>query len=233
MLTLAPPRFHRAAPPAPGPDVAAAAVPLLRRLRDALHAAAPTPDRWGVPALFFFRPELQREWAAAKPAPGRPLDAPTADLLDDAVSVLAGSADARKAARGTPGLAAAVAATVGLGRRVRELAGLLNLLDDEVIRVVHPGGGAGWRVRVRGVADVGQFHALLADAVTGSPARGLLPGAKPDPRAVAVYRGDEDEPGPQHRLLTAVLDPGSAPIPALPPPPPPPAIKPTAGRGRP
>ena len=45
-------------------------------------------------------------------------------------------------------------------------------------------------------------------------------------------RGDEDEPEPQYRLLTAVLDPGSAPIPALPPPPPPPAIKPTAGRGR-
>ena len=190
MLTLsAPPR----PPAAPAPDVAAAAVPLLRRLRDALAAAAPKPDRWGVPALFFFRPELQREWEAATP-PARPLDAVTADLVDDAVSVLAASADARKTARGTPGLAAAVRAAGPLGKRVRELAGLLELLDDEVIRVVHPQAGAGWRVRVRGVADVGQFHTLLADAVTGSPARGKLPGARPDPRAVAVYRAEGDGP---------------------------------------
>ena len=37
-------------------------------------------------------------------------------------------------------------------------------------------------------------------------------------------RGDEDEPEPQYRLLTAVLNPGSAPIPALPPPPAPAVI---------
>ncbi len=190
MLTLvAPPRF--AAPHAP--DLAAAAVPLLRRLRDALTAAAPTRDRWGVPALFFFRPELQREWEAARPRV-RPLPADVVDLADDAVSVLAASADARKAARGTPGLADAVRATASLAPRLAELDGLLNLLDDEVVRVVHPQAGVGWRVRVRGVADVGQFHTLLADAVTGSPARGKLPGAKPDSRAVAVYRGDENGP---------------------------------------
>ncbi len=187
---VAPPRLART--PAT-PDLAAAAVPLLRRLRDALAAATPKPDRWGVPALFFFRPDLQREWEAARPA-ARRLPADVAELADDAVSVLAASADARKAARATPGLAAAVQATATLAPRLAELDGLLNLLDDEVVRVVHPRAGAGWRVRVRGVADVGQFHALLADAVAGSPARGKLPGARPDPRAVAVYRGEGDGP---------------------------------------
>lgn len=198
MLTLTPPRTPvapAAARPAPAsPDVAAAAVPLLRRLRDALHAAAPHPDRWGVPVLFFFRPGLQQEYEAARPPARRRLPADALDLVDDAVTLLAASADARKAARATPGLLAAARAAAPLAPRVRELAGLLDLLDDEVIRAVHPRAGIGWRVRVRGVADVGQFHTLLADAVTGPASRGKLPGARPDPRAVAVCRGDG--PGP-------------------------------------
>jgi hypothetical protein len=197
MLALTPPPVSPSRPAA-GPDVAAAAVPLLRKLRDALAAALPRPDRWGVPRLFFFRPELQEEWEAVRP-PARPLDAPTLDLLDDAVSVLAASPDARKAGRATPGLLAAARAAAPLGKRPRELADLLDLLDDEVVRVVHPRAGAGWRVRVRGVADVGQFHALVADAVVGSPARGKLPGLRPDARAVAVYRGEDDGPA----VLTA------------------------------
>ncbi len=177
---------------ATGPDLAAAAVPLLRRLRNTLVAATPRPDRWGVPPLFFFRPELQHEWEAAKPATRHPLDADTADLVDDAVSMLAASADVRKAARATPGLTEATVALAGHAPRVRELAGLLTLLDDEIVRVVHPSAGIGWRARVRGVADVGQLHTLLIEAVARSSARGILAGVKSDPRAVAIYRGEEN-----------------------------------------
>ena len=44
-------------------------------------------------------------------------------------------------------------------------------------------------------------------------------------------RGDEDAPEPQYKLLTAVLEPGSAPIPVLPPPPPPPPVAARHRRG--
>jgi hypothetical protein len=38
------------------------------------------------------------------------------------------------------------------------------------------------------VADVGQFQTLLAEAVTGDPARGLIPGTRPDPDQVSAAR---------------------------------------------
>jgi hypothetical protein len=46
------------------------------------------------------------------------------------------------------------------------------------------------------VADLFQFHVLLADAVTGDPARGLLPGPRPDPRVLSACRErpEDDEP---------------------------------------
>jgi hypothetical protein len=204
-----------AAPPS-APDVAFAALPLFDRLRDALRAAARFRDRcrradrrrWGVPDLFFFEPDLQLEWQTARPARGR---VPTAviaavsrrdpaaaracvelaELTDDALTVLAAGADARHAARAVPGLAEAAADLAADHPKARQIAEALTVPDDEVVRVIHPAARAGFRVLVRGVADVAQFHVLLADAVTGDPGRGLLPGARPDPRAVAAYR---DEP---------------------------------------
>ena len=59
------------------PDVAIAALPLLRRVRDALRLAGRFRDRcralesrspvarWGVPTLFFFNANLQREFGTA------------------------------------------------------------------------------------------------------------------------------------------------------------------------
>jgi hypothetical protein len=44
------------------------------------------------------------------------------------------------------------------------------------------------------VADLSQFHVLLADAVTGPPARGLLPGKRPDERVAAAYRDGAVDP---------------------------------------
>ena len=45
------------------PDVGFAALPLFRRLRDALaQTARERPPRWGVPKLFFFNDALQTEW---------------------------------------------------------------------------------------------------------------------------------------------------------------------------
>ena len=210
-----------AAPPS-APDVAFAALPLFNRLRDALRDAARFRDqcrragrrRWGVPDLFFFEPDLQVEWEATRPARDRvptPVIAAVsrrdpaaaracvelAELADDALTVLATGADARHAARAVPGLTEAAAGLAADHPKARQIAEALAVPDDEVVRVIHPAARAGFRVLVRGVADVAQFHILLADAVTGDPGRGLLPGARPDPRAVAAYRdgpADGSEP---------------------------------------
>ena len=190
--------------PAPGrapaaPDIAFAALPLLRRLRDALRLAARFRDgvrrleakrnQWGVPRLFFFDRDLQAEWNAVRPQERpRDNDAALADLADDALTVLSACLLTRRAARAVTGLADAAAGLAADHPRARELVDLLALPEDEVFLVIHPTARAGFRVTTRGVADVYQFHALLADAVTGDPGRGLLPGPRPDPRVLAAYR---------------------------------------------
>jgi hypothetical protein len=63
------------------------------------------------------------------------------------------------------------------------------VLDDEELLVLHPALGKGFRVWVSGIATGRQLHTLLADALIGDPAQGLLPGTRPDPRVVALARG--------------------------------------------
>ncbi|OWK41584.1 hypothetical protein [Fimbriiglobus ruber] len=201
------------------PDVAAAALQLLARLRDAVHTAVKFRDtaraledrsparRWGVPPLFFFDPRAQAEWSDARPG-AEPFTADAArrdpagaaawaavrELSDDALSILSASAEARHAARATPGLVAAVRSLAPDLSRARRLADVLAIPDDEVFRVIHPAAGFGVRVTTRGVADVYQFHALLAAEVTGDPGRGLLPGSRPDPRVRELYRDQTADP---------------------------------------
>ncbi len=177
-------------PPADHPDVGFATLPLFRRLRDAL-ADASRKRRWGVAPLFFFNATLQAEWELRR---RRAAPTPLGDLIDDALTVMAASVEARHNARAVPGLVEAAAAVAPRDAKARTLAEVLAVPDDEVVRVIHPGARAGFRVLVRGVADVNQFHTLLADAVTGSPRDGFLPGARPHPRAVAACRDQAPDP---------------------------------------
>ena len=183
--------------PAERPDVAVAALPLLTRLRDGLRAAAAAgQDRWGVPKLFFFDRSLQaelntaREGAADLPSLPPELN----DLIDDARTVLAADHHARRAARAVAGLREAAAAVARVSKAIRELADLLALADDEVIRVICPAARAGCRVAVRGAADVHQLHVLLANALTGDPGRGMLAGSRPHPRVLAACSDPGTDP---------------------------------------
>jgi len=209
---------NRAADPHRPTDLAVAALPLLRTLRDALERAAGFRDacrraerrtRWGVPPLFFFdqragraaepaaRPRFPDPYAAAvarrRPAAARAW-ADLGDLTADALTLLAGAVEVRRAARAVPRLRAAAAALAPDHPGCRHLAGVLAIPDDEVILALHPAARAGWRVRLRGVADVAQFHVLLADAVTGAPARGFLAGPRPDGRVADAYRDSPVDP---------------------------------------
>ncbi len=65
---------------------------------------------------------------------------------------------------------------------------MIDVLDDEVLLVMHPELKLGYWVRIRGVADNFQLHTLLAGALIGDPFAGWIPGVPPDPRVAAAAR---------------------------------------------
>ncbi len=188
-----PPAALSATPRPRGRDVTVAALPLLTQLRDTLRAAlkyrdrrrlleANSPDnRWGVPALFYFDARLQADLERRRPATGDRFATDAArldpvgaaawaalpDLLDDALTVLTNSVEARHAARAIEGLQGAAQAMRHECEAVAPLTRLLNLADDDTVRVVNPRAGTGVRLVVRGVADVAELHRLLADVIPG------------------------------------------------------------------
>ena len=163
----------RAARPFRAPDPAFAAIPRLKRLAAALTAdAAVKPSRWREPPVFFFDPARQAELEAA-----RGIRTPTTNslalMIADELPGLFASVDVRRVARAIPGLREAAARHPA----AKQLAELLAVPDDEAVLILHPKLRAGFRVFVRGVADIAQFHLLMLDAITGDADDGLLPGS--------------------------------------------------------
>ena len=172
--------------PAPGPDAGFDALPRIARLAADLAAAVPErpQQRWGEPAVFFFDAKRQAELEAARPAP-EAID-PFAELaprITAEVAALCASPEVRRVARATPGLREAARALAPACAAARHLAELLAVPDDEVVTVLHPALGVGFRCVASGVADAGQFHVLMLDA-----AADLLPGPRPMQRFVTAYR---------------------------------------------
>jgi hypothetical protein len=65
---------------------------------------------------------------------------------------------------------------------------LLVVRDDTPLLAVHPRLRRGYWLRIAGISHNFQLHVLLADALIGDPAEGLVPGPRPDPEAVAMAR---------------------------------------------
>ena len=170
------------------PDAAFVARPRLVRLCDALHKVgralqAKPVSRWRQAPVFFFHPSRQAELTAARSYLGaRPTNTPPDQLVAVAAQIamelpeLFRSVEVRRVARGIAGLREAAAALATHLPSARDLADLLGVPDDETVLVLHPGQRLGYRMLVRGVADINQFHLLLMGVVTGDPADGLLPG---------------------------------------------------------
>jgi len=75
------------------------------------------------------------------------------------------------------------------------LYGLLKVLDDERIVVLHRASGHGYELTIGGIGDNFQLHTLLAAHLIGDPARGLIEGTPPDRAWVAAASdGPELEP---------------------------------------
>lgn len=71
------------------------------------------------------------------------------------------------------------------------LPGLLRVLDDETVIVLHRADGRGFEVTIGGIGDNFQLHTLLAAALIGG---GLLPGTPPKPQWVAAATDGDPEP---------------------------------------
>jgi hypothetical protein len=179
-------------PAAPGsptsrPDAGYDALPRLARLAADLAAAAAAPrerSRWKEPPVFFFDARRQAAYEAARPA--TPPADPFADLAARVAAelpALCASVELRQAARAVDGLRSAAEALAPSCAAAGHLAELLAVPDDEAVLVLYPALRVGLRLVVRGVADVAQFHVLLADA-----AEEVLPGSQVPHRFVSACR---------------------------------------------
>jgi hypothetical protein len=171
------------------PDPGFDALATLSLLRDQLLAtiAARTTSRWKEAPLFYFDRDRQTELESARSSTRTGPLAEATLAIRAALPSLLTSVHVRRVARVIDGLAESARALAPLCAPALELADLLAVPDDEVFVVLHPDRRAGFRLVARGIADVGQFQILLADAVTGD-APGLLPGSPVPARFVSACR---------------------------------------------
>jgi hypothetical protein len=72
------------------------------------------------------------------------------------------------------------------------LYGLLLVLDDTPLTVLHRPTGRGYRVTISGIGDNFQLHTLLAARLIGDESRGLIPGQPPSAAAIEAASEGED-----------------------------------------
>jgi hypothetical protein len=173
------------------PDPGYEALSRLTQLRDFLSSVTVPPrSRWKVPPLFFFdtQREIQRKASCTAPQ-ADPFSAVSARIAAE-MPLLCGSVEVRRVARTIEGLQAAAQAIAQLCTEAKNLAELLAIPDDEAILVIHPETRNGFRVTVRGVADVGQFHVLMAAAISEEPGMATHVGQAVPDRFVVANRND-------------------------------------------
>jgi hypothetical protein len=193
-----------------GTDPAVVVPTLVERAAEAMESAArfaelyraafgdpPRPD-----AEDQIGPTLER---FAGPAGGHGLDEREAELLVQAwfsadawvqpVLYLCQRADVRATLPQRARLTAAIEPVREVHGTPDWLAGLLLVLDNEPLLVLDrgfAGTGRGYHVTIGGISDNFQLHTLLAAALIGDPAQGLLPGRPPTAVEVAAAGTGED-----------------------------------------
>lgn len=152
--------------PAARPEPAYDALARLTQLRTDLAAFQRTSQsRWKEAPLFFFDPRRESQRQASQPSPSaEPFEAISARVAAE-LALLGRSVEVRRVARGIDGLRETARALAPHCPAAGELAELLAVPDDEVILVLHPRLRVGYRLTVQGVADIGQFHILMAAAI--------------------------------------------------------------------
>jgi hypothetical protein len=98
---------------------------------------------------------------------------------------------------GLPARARLAAATEAVAEHLSTahwLHGLLLVLDNEELIVLHRPTGRGYRVTISGIGDNFQLHTLLAANLAGEESRGLIPVEPPTPAEVAAASDGELTP---------------------------------------
>jgi hypothetical protein len=91
-------------------------------------------------------------------------------------------------------LLAAAEAVAGQFNAAHWLRGLLLVLDDEELIVLHRPTGRGYRVTISGIGDNFQLHTLLAANLIGDESLGMIPARPPTPAEVAAASDGEVTP---------------------------------------
>jgi hypothetical protein len=116
------------------------------------------------------------------------------------VLYLSQRADVRAALPQRERLLAAVESTRDVFGTADWLYGLLLVLDDAPLIVVHRATGLGYRITIGGIGDNFQLHTLLAARLIGDPAQGWLPGTRPTAEMIAAADGSGD-PQPEGGIV--------------------------------
>ena len=173
----APPAGDKVPPlrPPGSPDPGYEARSRLVRLRSSLaRVPAEKRSRWKEPTLFFFDHRREAERIASGVAVATdPFETISAQITSE-LQLLSASIEARRVARGLEGLQAAAMALAPRCPAAKDFVELLAVPDDEEVLVLHPESRTGFRLTVRGIADVGQFHILMAAAISGDSLAGFL-----------------------------------------------------------
>jgi hypothetical protein len=185
------PQSAPSTPKRPGgiPDPGYEAITRLTQLADSLsEACRSSRSRWKEPPLFFFDPEREAQRLSSQPVvPFDPLTA-VAERIRAEMPLLCGSVEVRRVARGIEKLRIASETLAPMCAAAKDLVELLAVADDELILVLLPEARLGFRMAVRGVADLGQFHVLLAAAIAADLKAGYLPRPAIPDRFVAACR---------------------------------------------
>ncbi|MGI5521426.1 hypothetical protein ACQEUX_10750 [Micromonospora sp. CA-259024] len=190
-----------------GTDVSVVVPTLVGRATDAMEQAARFAELYG--AVFGDLPDADDAEQIGptierfvETAPNRGMAQPDAYNLLQAwfsggqwvqpVLYLSQRKDVRAVLPDRPRLTAAVGAMREHIGTAHWLYGLLLVLDDEPLVVLHRATRRGFRVTISGVGDNFQLHTLLADALIGDEAQGLVPGQRPSAAEIAAASDGED-----------------------------------------
>jgi len=168
----------------PNPDDSALIQPVMTRLQDILAGQAtgtPLPGMPDAPAPDATARALTEAWF-------------TSNGWVQPVLYLSQRKDVRASLPERAQLLEATEAVAGQLSTAHWLLGLLLVLDDEELIILHRAAGHGYRVIISGIGDNFQLHTLLAASLIGEEQRGMIPGQPPAPAEIAAASEGEVAP---------------------------------------
>ncbi|MFX0062791.1 MAG: hypothetical protein ACFFC7_11480 [Candidatus Hermodarchaeota archaeon] len=105
-----------------------------------------------------------------------------------AIAMLSRSKQARQIMRTKESLQGQIIELKDINEGAHWLYIMMRVMDAEEILVLHPEHKHGYRIQISGIADNYQLQILLADALIGNEDEGWLPGERPDPQIVNLFR---------------------------------------------